>query len=80
MDSHVLRAAKNPIDLDDRQVSAVATRIELDLRIGYIFTRWLTTSLRPLGGPLATNEQGGRRVISYGKYSSIRKLSNILLT
>ncbi|CAL3964791.1 unnamed protein product [Diplocarpon coronariae] len=64
--AHVLRAARNPIDLDDRQVSAVATRIELDLRIGYIFTRWLTNSLRPLGGPLAINEEGKRRVISYG--------------
>ncbi|KAK2630158.1 hypothetical protein QTJ16_000978 [Diplocarpon rosae] len=63
---HVLRAARNPIDLDERQVSAVATRIELDLRIGYIFTRWLTNSLRPLGGPLAVNEEGKRRVISYG--------------
>ncbi|KAG4440225.1 hypothetical protein IFR05_004304 [Cadophora sp. M221] len=64
--AHVLQAARNPIDLDDRQVSAVATRIELDLRIGYIFTRYLTTNLRPLGGIMANNEKGERRIISYG--------------
>ncbi|RDL40728.1 uncharacterized protein BP5553_00707 [Venustampulla echinocandica] len=64
--AHVIHAAKNPIDLDDRQVNAVAARIELDLRIGYVFTRWLTTSLRPLGGPLAIADDGKGRVISYG--------------
>ena len=58
---HVIRAAKNPIDLDDRQVDAVAVRIELDLRIGYAFTRFQTTTLRALGGPL------GDATISYGK-------------
>ncbi|EKD20180.1 uncharacterized protein L3040_007177 [Drepanopeziza brunnea f. sp. 'multigermtubi'] len=64
--AHVIQAARNPIDLDDRQVSAVATRIELDLRIGFIFTRWLTVNLRTLGGNMATNEVGEKRVISYG--------------
>lgn len=64
--AHVLQAARNPINLDDRQVTAVATRIELDLRIGYIFTRYLTNSLRPLGGPMGLNEAGNKRVISYG--------------
>lgn len=58
---HVIRAAKNPIDLDDRQVDAVAVRIELDLRIGYAFTRFQTTTLRALGGPLSD------ATISYGK-------------
>ncbi|KAE8451287.1 hypothetical protein EG329_004452 [Mollisiaceae sp. DMI_Dod_QoI] len=64
--AHVIQAAKNPIDLDDRQVSAVATRIELDLRIGLSFTRYLTNTLRPLGGALSISENGKRRVISYG--------------
>ncbi|KAL2074796.1 hypothetical protein VTL71DRAFT_8575 [Oculimacula yallundae] len=64
--AHVLQAARNPINLDDRQVHAVATRIELDLRIGYIFTRWMTINLRPLGGRMEFNEAGNKRVISYG--------------
>jgi DNA topoisomerase-3 len=63
---HVINAAKNPIDLDDRQVHAVQARIELDLRIGYAFTRWLTICLRPLGGSLSTGKDGKRRVFSYG--------------
>jgi DNA topoisomerase-3 len=48
-------------------VLSVAVRIELDLRIGYAFTRHLTNSLRPLGGPLSVRPDGGRRVISFGK-------------
>ncbi|KAM3068791.1 DNA topoisomerase [Clarireedia jacksonii] len=62
---HVLRAARNPVDLDQRQVDAVAARIELDLRIGYAFTRFQTTNLRRLGGPLE------KAMISYGKYNLI---------
>ncbi|KAI9703604.1 MAG: DNA topoisomerase [Candelina mexicana] len=57
---HVLRAAKNPVDLDDRQANAVAARIELDLRIGASFTRLQTLSLQTLGPELQD------RVISYG--------------
>lgn len=59
--SHVLTAAKRLVNLDDKQVDAVATRIELDLRIGYAFTRFITNSLRPLGGPMST------LMISYGE-------------
>ncbi|OBU00561.1 DNA topoisomerase [Pseudogymnoascus verrucosus] len=57
---HVINAAKHPIELDSRQVDAVATRIELDLRIGFAFTRFQTLSLQSLGGPL------GDAKISYG--------------
>lgn len=56
----MIRAAKNPINLDDRQVDAVAARIELDLRIGFAFTRLQTLCLRELGG------QFERGVYSYG--------------
>lgn len=50
--------------LDDKQVNAVAARIELDLRIGYALTRFLSNNLKTLGGPLAN------LVISYGKCES----------
>ena len=49
--------------LDERQVNAVAARIELDLRIGYAFTRFLSNNLKTLGGPLSN------LVISYGTQS-----------
>lgn len=49
---HVLSAARRLAELDGRQVDAVSARIELDLRIGYAFTRFMTNSLRPLGGPM----------------------------
>ncbi len=48
--------------LDEKQVNAVNARIELDLRIGFAFTRFLTLSLRPLGGPLS------KLTLSYGKH------------
>lgn len=57
-----MNASRNLIDLDLRQVNAVASRIELDLRIGYAFTRFLTTSLRVLGGPFQN------LLLSYGMY------------
>ncbi|KAL2271743.1 hypothetical protein VTJ83DRAFT_1114 [Remersonia thermophila] len=50
--AHILSAARRLVSLDEKQVDAVAARIELDLRIGYAFTRFLTLSLRPMGGPL----------------------------
>jgi DNA topoisomerase-3 len=62
--SHVFQAALNPIQLDDRQVNAVAARIELDLRLGASFTRLQTLSLQTMGGPLE------ELMISYGMYSS----------
>lgn len=58
--AHILNAAKNLRDLDDRQVDAVSARIDLDLRTGYAFTRFLTTSLQSMGGPLE------RAIMSYG--------------
>ncbi|KAI2470430.1 prokaryotic type I DNA topoisomerase [Annulohypoxylon bovei var. microspora] len=58
--AHILNASRNLVNLDNKQVNAVASRIELDLRIGYAFTRFLTTNLRTLGGPLQ------RLVVSYG--------------
>lgn len=60
-DSHVLQAARNPIELDEMQANAVAARIELDLRIGAAFTRLQTLQLKSLGGVLA------EKLISYGK-------------
>lgn len=49
---HVLSAARRLANLDEKQVNAVAARIELDLRIGYAFTRFITNTLRPLRGPM----------------------------
>ncbi len=57
---HVIRAAQNAINLDERQVNAVAARIEIDLRIGAAFTRFSTLTLQTMGGDLS------ERVISYG--------------
>lgn len=59
---HILNAAKNLRDLDERQVDAVSARIDLDLRTGYAFTRFLTNSLRAMGGPLQ------QATISYGTF------------
>lgn len=57
---HILNAAKNLRELDQKQVDAVSARIDLDLRTGYAFTRFLTNSLRSMGGPLQ------QATISYG--------------
>ncbi|KAK3322536.1 DNA topoisomerase [Apodospora peruviana] len=51
--AHIIYAAQHPISLDERQVEAVSARIELDLRIGLAFTRFLTLSLRALGGVMS---------------------------
>ncbi len=58
--SHVVRAANAPTDMDERQVNAVAARIELDLRIGSSFTRLQSLQLQSL------SEQLQSQIISYG--------------
>ncbi|KAJ2897379.1 DNA topoisomerase [Zalerion maritima] len=58
--AHIMQAVSRLGELDYKQVAAVAARMELDLRTGYAFTRFLTLGLRPLGGPLSGN------TISYG--------------
>ncbi|KAJ5239429.1 hypothetical protein N7468_004048 [Penicillium chermesinum] len=58
--AHVLRAAREPIDLDEHQANAVAARIELDLRIGAAFTRLQTLQLQAVVAVLK------EKVISYG--------------
>lgn len=63
--SHVLRAAQEPIELDERQANAVAARIELDLRIGAAFTRLQTLQLQNLAEVLAN------KTISYGMLSRL---------
>ena len=45
-------------------VDAVSARQELDLRIGFAFTRFQTITIRPVGGALAD------MVLSYGISSS----------
>lgn len=62
--------------MDDKQVEAVDARLELDLRIGYAFTRFLTNNLRGLGGPLA------QMVLSYGVFphTALVASAQIILT
>lgn len=61
--AHVVQAAKNPKKLDMGQVDAVATRIELDLRSGYAFTRLLSNSL---GNVIQQRGERETNMISYG--------------
>lgn len=44
--AHIINAAHHPIPVDEAQANAVASRIELDLRIGACFTRNLTLSIQ----------------------------------
>ncbi|OQD77661.1 hypothetical protein PENDEC_c002G06544 [Penicillium decumbens] len=58
--AHVLRAAREPVELDEYQANAVAARIELDLRIGAAFTRLQTLQLQAVVAALKD------KIISYG--------------
>ncbi|KAF3085648.1 DNA topoisomerase [Orbilia oligospora] len=58
--SHVIRAAHNPKDLDERQALAVSARMELDLRIGAALTRFQSLKLQGRWG------LAGDALISYG--------------
>lgn len=58
--AHVVNAARNPKQLDMRQVEAVKCRIEFDLRVGLSFTRLLTNAYKNRG--LLDEKQ----VVSYG--------------
>ncbi|KAG5438380.1 hypothetical protein PCANB_002868 [Pneumocystis canis] len=57
--THILKAVHQPFDIDQKQVNAVAARIEFDLRTGSAFTRFQTLSLRNFE-PLA------KEIVSYG--------------
>jgi DNA topoisomerase-3 len=58
----VHRAMRNPVLLDMRQAEAVDARMELDLRIGAIFTRFQTLSVQNQFPEL------GEGLISYGTF------------
>lgn len=60
--SHVLHAARNPGKLDLNAVAAVGCRMEIDLRVGAGFTRFLSDLLKRSG---AISLQKGQ-VVSYG--------------
>jgi DNA topoisomerase III len=71
---HILTAARRLVDLDEKQINAVSLRTEVDLRTGFAFTRFLTTSLRALGGPMA------ELTISYGIISPRLVRPQLLMT
>ncbi|KAF2664070.1 prokaryotic type I DNA topoisomerase [Microthyrium microscopicum] len=60
--THIIQAANNPLLLDDNQVNAIESRMELDLRTGAAFTRVLTLSLQDM--IKAVDPELG--IISYG--------------
>lgn len=57
--SHILQAARRPTRLDAKAIDAVRTRMELDLRTGAAFTRFLT-------GVFERYRNDNKDVISYG--------------
>lgn len=61
--AHIISASRNPVALDEAQSNAVASRMELDLRIGASFTRNLTLSIQELLREAGTEE---KQVVSYG--------------
>ncbi|BGP08533.1 DNA topoisomerase [Rhodotorula toruloides] len=58
--AQINQAARNPVDLDLLQAAAVGARMELDLRVGSIFTRVQTLELQRQIGALEDS------LISYG--------------
>lgn len=62
--AHVVAAAQVPLRLDMNAVRAVATRMELDLRVGASFTRLLTDLFRSAGAVGGGGAAPG--VVSYG--------------
>ncbi|GAV29059.1 hypothetical protein PMKS-002538 [Pichia membranifaciens] len=74
---HIYSAACNPVRLDKLAIDAVDTRMEIDLRTGYCFTRLLTDSFRNViksdsvdddnnNGNSTKNKKKNDKMISYG--------------
>ncbi|CAR24118.1 DNA topoisomerase 3 [Lachancea thermotolerans CBS 6340] len=63
---HIMHAARNPKRLDQRAVDAVRTRMEVDLRSGVAFTRFLTELLGSTVGRDSGSKNDQRPIISYG--------------
>ncbi|SCU96697.1 LAFA_0G07624g1_1 [Lachancea sp. 'fantastica'] len=63
---HILHAARNPNRLDQRAVDAVRTRMEVDLRSGVAFTRFLTELLGSKVERDSSSKSNQRPIISYG--------------
>ncbi|RIA93631.1 DNA topoisomerase [Glomus cerebriforme] len=59
--TQIKQAWELPAQLDMNQAEAVSTRMELDLRIGYAFTRYQTLGLRQI-----FQELGNGKILSYG--------------
>lgn len=65
--SHLYGAACNPVRLDKMEIDAVETRIELDLRTGFSFTRLLTDSFRNvLRDDIDQRGNKNNKMVSYG--------------
>ena len=60
--SHIYHAACNPIKLDKRSIDAVNTRLEVDFRTGYCFTRYLTDLMRNK----LKSKENDKTLVSYG--------------
>ncbi|SCU89392.1 LAME_0E03268g1_1 [Lachancea meyersii CBS 8951] len=63
---HIAQAARNPNRLDQRAVDAVRTRMEVDLRSGVAFTRFLTELLGSKIERDSGSKPNQRPIISYG--------------
>lgn len=61
---HIIQAARTPIPLDENQAQAVSARLELDLRIGVVFTRMQTLKIKPWVVARTASEE--TKVISFG--------------